>query len=76
MFLNKPVLIFFTQFNGFNNFCLIQIIPYTINHLCAQSLIFSSIAINSNNSIKHKSFIYIHLMIKFKVKQFLVNNSV
>ena len=43
-FLNKLELIFFIQLNGFTNFYLIQIILFTINHLLAHCLMFSSIA--------------------------------
>ena len=43
-FLNEPDLIFL-QLNGFTYFYLIRIILFTINHLFAHSLMFSSIAI-------------------------------
>ena len=43
-FLNKPELIFFTQLNDFTYYYLIWIIIFSINHLFAHSLMFSSIA--------------------------------
>ena len=43
-FLNEPELIFSTELNGFSYFYLIRIILFTINHLFAHSLMFSSIA--------------------------------
>ena len=44
-YLIEPELILFRQLNGFNYFYQIQIILFTISHLFAHSLMFSSIAI-------------------------------
>ena len=46
-FWNEPGIIFFySQLNGFSYFYQIQIILFTINHLFANRLMFSSIAIH------------------------------
>ena len=51
-FLNEPELIF-SQLNGLIFFDLIWIILFTNNHLFIQSLMFSSIALDANNTIHY-----------------------